>query len=162
MKTIAVLVFAISAFMFSCNQPSNKEVKDAKQNLTKAKDALQDAQTKQIQVAKAKEIQDWNRFQIESDSSIVALENDLKKLELRIENSANKNRQDLKAAYDSSKGRIEILRDNLHKRNVEFERNIEKFDKNFIEKNQSFKREFTHDMDEFGKSVRDLFKDNVK
>ena len=83
MKTIAVLVFAISAFMLSCNQPSNKEMKDAKQNLTKAKDALQDAQTKQIQVAKAKEIQDWNRFQIESDSSIVALENDLKKLESR-------------------------------------------------------------------------------
>jgi hypothetical protein len=30
------------------------------------------------------------------------------------------------------------------------------------EKWESFKKEFNHDMDELGKSIKDLFKDNVK
>ena len=39
---------------------------------------------------------------------------------------------------------------------------MQRFDSKVSEENQSFKREFKHDMDELGKSIKDIFKDNVK
>lgn len=162
MKPITVLVLAATSFMFSCNQPSNKEVKDAKENLTEAKTELKDTQADENEAAMAKETAEWNNFKNEADSSIASIETDLKRFEARIEKTGKKDKQKLKAEYDKSKSDMEALKEKLHKRYQEFENDIKNFDKNVSEKNQSFKREFKYDMDEFGKSFKDLFKDNVK
>lgn len=161
MKTITVLVLAATIFMLSCNQTSNKEVKDAKENLTKAKDELNDAQATEKEAVKAKEKAAWNSFKNNADSSIATMENDLKKLEIKIEEPGKKDTQKLKSDYENAKADIVAMKEILHKKNVEFENDLKNFDKNVSEKNESFKREFKHDLDEFGKSFNDLFKDNV-
>ena len=54
MKKITVLALAGITFMFSCNSSSSSEVKDAKENLSVAKDELKEAQ--------ANESEDWNHL----------------------------------------------------------------------------------------------------
>ena len=158
MKKVKVVVFALSVFMVSCNQSPNQKVKDAKENLTEAKDELKDALAKEIEAAKAKETAEWKSFKNNADSSIINMENDLKKLEARIDKAYSKDQKKLKSEYDKSKSNMEALKDKLNRRNTEFENDLKKVS----EKNQSFKREFKHDMDELGNSFKDLFKDNSK
>ena len=162
MKKVKVVVFALSVFMVSCNQSPNQKVKDAKENLTEAKDELKDAQAKEIEAAKAKETAEWKSFKNNADSSIIYMENDLKKLEARIDKAYSKDQKKLKSEYDKSKSNMEALKDKLNRRNTEFENDLKNFESKVSEKNQSFKREFKHDMDELGNSFKDLFKDNSK
>jgi hypothetical protein len=54
------------------------------------------------------------------------------------------------------------LKNKLQQRNAAFENEINQFDAGVTSKNQSFEREFKHDMNELGTAFKDLFKDNVK
>ena len=159
---VLVASIALAGVLFACNQSSNKKVEDATENLTEAESELRSAEIKEKEAAKAKEIVEWNNFKQEANASIVEMENDLKKLEIRVEKSAKNDKQKAKADYEKAKSEIETLKAKLRDKSVEFETDIKSFDGNVSEKNQSFKREFKHDMDEFGNSFRDLFKDNVK
>lgn len=162
MKKRIVLLLAIGACMFSCNFSSYKEAKKGKETEVVANDALGDRQSNQVETAKAKETAEWNHFKQQADSSLSKMESELKKLETKIEKASKNDKQKLKADYEKSKSKVETLKTKLHKRNLEFESDLKNFNNNISEKNQSFKREFMHDMDEFGKSFKDLFKENVK
>ncbi|MCH7411357.1 hypothetical protein MM239_18320 [Belliella sp. DSM 111904] len=161
MKNTIILSLAITILLSGCNQSSNKELKDAKENLTEAKRELKLAEQKEEETAKAKEMADWKAFKAEADSTISNMGNDLKKLEIKIETSAKKDEQKLKDDYVKAKSDIQTLKERMDLRNVEFENDIKNFDNKVSEKNQSFKREFKHDLDEFGKAFKDMFKDNV-
>ena len=90
MKNSIILTIALAVMLFSCNQSSTKEVKNAKENLTEAKSELKLAEEKEHEAAKAKEVAEWKAFKSETDSTITTLENDLKKMEVRME-KAGKN-----------------------------------------------------------------------
>lgn len=162
MKKLIVLSIVISASIFACNQTSTKEENDAKENASETKTALKDAEINEKEDQKAKETSEWNRFKNESDSTITSAENDLKKMEERLEKASKKNKQKLKMKYEKAKSDLSILREKLQKRNIEFENDLKKFDENVSQKNQSFKREFKHDIDALGNSIKDLFEDNVE
>ena len=162
MKKVTVLFFAITAALFSCNQYSNKEVKEAGENLTEAKTKLKEAIANENDAAKEKETAEWRNFRNEADSSITHMENDLKKIKVNIEKASKKSKLKLKADYAKANSDMAVLKEKLHQKNIEFENDIKSFDKTVSENNLSFKREFNHDMEEFGKSLKDLFKDNVK
>jgi ATPase subunit of ABC transporter with duplicated ATPase domains len=162
MKKLTVLSIVITAFIFACNRNSTKEVTEAKENLTEAKTELQDSKINEKEAAKAKETAEWKSFQNESDSTINSAENDLKKMEVKVEKASKKDKQKMKMKYEKAKSDLSILREKLQKRNIEFENDIKSFDEKVSQKNQSFKREFKHDMGELGNSIKDLFKDNVK
>jgi len=162
MKKIIVLVLATAAFMYGCNKSSSEELIKAKEDLKEAKSALDESKIKKSEAVNAKEKAEWNNFKIEADSTFVSIEQDLKKLKVTIEKADKKDKQKLKAAYDKSKNNVDVLKEKLHKRNLEFEKDIKNLDSIILVKNQSFKREFKHDMDEFGKSFKDLFRNNIK
>lgn len=162
MKNVIVLLIASSGLVFGCNSTSNKEVKEASENLSAAKNELNDAQANEKEAAKAKQVAEWTYFKSEADSSITTMQNDLEKMGARIEKASEKNKQKLKADYAKAESNVAALREKLRQQNVEFEKDMERFDDNVSEKNQSFKREFKHDMDELGKSLKDLFTNNVK
>jgi|ERR1043165_1424966 uncharacterized protein len=63
-----------------------------------------------------------------------------------------------KAVADAYNKRI----DALQKKNAELRTQLTDFKYNSESKWEEFKREFNHDMDELGKSLKDLGKDNVK
>lgn len=162
MKYSIILTIALAAMLFSCNQSPNNEVKNAKENLTEAKSELEQAQERENEAAKAKDMAEWKAFKNEADSSLAIIENDLKKMQVRIEKARSKDEKKLEADYNKAKTDLVVFKEKLHKRNLEFEEDIRHFDRKIAEKNQSFKREFKHDMNEFGAALNDLFKDNVK
>lgn len=162
MKKITLVVIAISTMLFSCQQTSKKNLNAAEENLTESKTKLQNAKVNENEALKLKEAEDWKYFKNEADTSIASMENDLKKMEVKIEKANQKEKQKLKAEYAKAKVDLAAMKEKLRVKNNEFEMDLNAFDNKVSEKNQSFKREFKHDMDEFGKSFKDLFKDNVK
>lgn len=160
MKKTTILIFAMTACLFSCNQSSNKDVKEAKENLTEAKNELKDAEANEA--AKVKEAADWKNFKNEADSSIASLEKGLNNMKVKIEKAGKKEKQKLNTEYDKAKNDMDVLKEKLRQRSVEFDNSLTSFNQDVSEKNQSFKREFNHDMDELGKSLKGLFKDDVK
>jgi len=162
MKRITLILVAVTAFMFGCNQTSKQEVKDADENLTTAKSELKVAVVNENEAAKAKAVAEWNYFKNESDSLISNMEIDLKRMEVRLEKAKKSEKVKLSADYEKAKSDIVKLKEKLVQKNVEFENEIQIYDDNVSEKNESFKNEFKHDMDELGKSLKDIFKDNVK
>jgi phosphoribosylformylglycinamidine (FGAM) synthase PurS component len=169
MKKVTVLAIAMTALMFSCNQSSDKEVKEAKEKLTEAKNDVKDAQAdvknaqaNEMEAARVKEVTDWKYFKSEADSSIASFENGLKDMKVKIEKAGKKDKQKLTTEFNKAKGDMDALKDKLQQRSVEFDNSMASFNQNVSERNQSFKREFNHDMYELGKSLKDLFKDNVK
>lgn len=70
---------------------------------------------------------------------------------MRLKNELNQNHEKLKTMWEK-----------LRERNTEFENGMLKFDDSIVSKNESFQREFNYNMDELGKAVKDLFKNNVK
>lgn len=160
MKKTTILIFAMTACMFSCNQSSNKDVKEAKENLTEAKNELKDAEANEA--AKVKEAAEWKNFKNEADSSIASLEKGLNNMKVKIEKAGKKEKQKLNTEYAKAKNDMDVLKEKLRQRSVEFDNSLTSFNQDVSEKNQSFKREFNHDMDELGKSLKGLFKDDVK
>ena len=162
MKNLSMIVVAITTMLFGCNQTPTKQLNEAEENLTEAKVELKDAKANEIEAEKAKEAEEWKYFKNEADTSIANMDKDLKDMEANLEKVGKKDKQKLKADYAKAKSDMVLLREKLRTRDLEFENEIITFDNTVIEKNQSFKREFNHDMDEFGKSIKDLFTDNVK
>jgi hypothetical protein len=162
MKNVIVVIIATCGLIIGCNQTSNKEVIEANEDLAEAKTELKDAQDNKDEAAKEKATAEWKYFKNEADSSIESMQKDLNKLTIKIEKAGKNEKRQLKADYTKAENNIVVLRGKLHQRNIAFESEMERFDNTVSEKNQSFQREFKHDMEELGKSMKDLFKDNVK
>jgi hypothetical protein len=162
MKNRIGLVVVLAISMFSCNQSPDKEVKDANEHLKQADQELEAAKVNKEKAAKAKTAAEWKAFKKESDSLIALAENDLVKLEAKLAKASEKNAKKLKADYTKAENDLSLLKDKLRERNKAFGNEVKKFDQKVTEKNESFKREFKHDMDELMQFLEDLFRDNVK
>jgi hypothetical protein len=162
MNKVKALVLAMAVFTFSCNSSSNKEVKEADKNLSEAKTELNEAETSEHKAAVEKETAEWKAFRNETDSSITKMEKDLDLIKAKAERAGSKDRKKLKSDYAGSKEKLVAMKEKLRQKNIDFEKDMKTFSEKVSVKNESFKREFKHDMNEFGKSFKDLFKDNVK
>ena len=83
-------------------------------------------------------------------------------LEVKLTKADNRAKFKLKTELDNARKKLQDLKEKLQKRNAEFDHNRNQFDTTVISKNQSFQREFKHDMNEAGTAFKDLFRDNVK
>ena len=80
-----------------------------------------------------------------------------------------KNKKDIQSLKEESRNKKEDARAkyndavaDLEKRNNRLQKKLDDYKDDSKESWQSFKREFNHDMDELGVSIKDLFKDNKK
>lgn len=162
MKNRIGLAVIMATALFSCHQASDKQVKDADKQLKEAKQGVKEARLVEDNAAKAKNTAEWNLFKKEADSSMVIIENELKKKESILAKTSKKGAQKLSADYENAKKKLAALKEELQQRNAAFKNDVKRFDNHVYEKNESFKREFKHDMNELDKSLKDLFKDNVK
>lgn len=148
MKTKKIILTAfgllIGALLPSCDQPQNK--------VESAKEEVRDAQ-KDLQKAENDYSIEVSNFKKEAEEKISA---NKKKIEELKEERATKKTAKEKEIYDERitelKRRNDVLQDRLH--NYKEEKRTEKW--------ESFKREFNHDMDELGTSIKDVFRDNKK
>lgn len=106
---------------------------------------------KELREAKIDSAEDFNRFKKQAEATI------------------NENKQKIKALKakksDASKEEKENYNKKviaLEEKNENLKRKIHGSSKTTTEKWSAFKREFNHDIDELGKAIRDIAKDNTK
>lgn len=146
--TVAASLFVAGAMFTACNSPEKKvdkaweKAEDAKEDLSDAKEDLAKARQDSVDdVAKYKVI--WAN-QISKNEDLIA------EYRLTIDKMKDKEAK-AKAKKDA---------DELERKNNEMKAKLEKSDKD--SNWDKFKREFEYDMDQLGKSIADLFKDNKK
>ncbi len=144
---ITIVTLALSTMLVagtlltSCKSPAQKE--EAAQ--AKVDEAQQDLNAAQVKVASQEE---WATFKIESELKIN--DNEIRIAELKVK--MKKPGKVFDALYQK---RI----DDLEKRNLDMRVRMETYEKSQSDW-ESFKTEFNHDMDELGKSLKDLTVDD--
>ncbi|OFY87404.1 MAG: hypothetical protein A3F72_04170 [Bacteroidetes bacterium RIFCSPLOWO2_12_FULL_35_15] len=131
----------IGTNLISANTISQKRIKNEKEILF----PLQDSKNKT-------QADEYKAYRAEQEKKIT--DNEKKIAELKAKK--DKVKKEKLAAYESKI-------DNLEKKNKEMKKKImANYKDEGKEKWESFKKEFNHDMDELGQSLKDLFKDNVQ
>lgn len=123
---------------------------------TKAEDV--DDASKEVQKAQEDLDQANKQYEKEVAAYRLSMETDLRNNKLRI---AKLKEEKLDATEDAIKLRNEQI-ETLQKRNDELESRINGYESDDEKNWKAFKKEFNHDMNELGKSFKDLGKDNVK
>ncbi|MGZ5219765.1 MAG: hypothetical protein ACXWV6_05875 [Chitinophagaceae bacterium] len=159
---IAGIMAASLISLNGCGDASQKHASDAKENIKEAGKDLKEAAKASNEEAKTKATADWQQFKNESDSTIAVMEKQIKELKEKIAKADKKRREKLTSDLNKAQDKLNEQKEKLRQKNIEFEADLLKFDESVIAKNESFKREFKHDMDELGTAMNDLFKDNVK
>ena len=133
--------FLITILLISCASPSEK-VENAKEGLVDANNKL-DTAIKNYQA-------DINAYKTETSSKIAANELAIKNFNSKIENE----KKELRASYLS---KIEVL----EKKNRDLKNKLDNYQDDGNDKWRTFKAEFGQEMDDLGKSIKDLAsKDN--
>ncbi|KGL64308.1 hypothetical protein [Polaribacter sp. Hel1_85] len=160
--SLTMMIIMAGVMLTSCGQGSKQDAKKVKGDIKELnKDLKKGAQdsSKEIQTAIKS---NWKQFKASSE---VAIENTEKQIEvLRIKIAkANKNEKErLTKALDKLEQKTKELKDKLAKRGKEFKENMIDFNQSAKAEEQEFEREFTHDMNELGTALKDLFKNNVQ
>ena len=154
MKKIVLVVAVISFFMVTNSttygqEPDKKSV-EARENLKDAKQDLIDAK-QELKEAQLDSISDYQQFKKESEERISKYEKSIAELRVKIAEEKKENKAD----------KEKLLAD-LNKKNMALKKELDKFNDQGKDKWNSFVREFNHDMDELGKSLKDLMTDDEK
>ena len=143
-KTIFILasLFMTVATMTSCKTEAEK-VDDSAEEVVEAQQDLDEA--------KADYEAQYNQFRLESDERITANEQLI--ADLKVYSKDKKN--EAKVEYDKMIADLEAKNEAMKVR-------VRDYQDVGSDKWESFKREFNHDMDELGASLKDIGKNNVK
>ena len=139
---IAITALVAGTSITSCDS-STKKVEDAAVKVDEASADLTDA--------KKEFNEEYIKFQLESEERMI--ENDRQIAELKANKAQLK--KEAKADYDKK------IKD-IEERNSALRIKMNEYKEEGNDKWESFKREFNHDMDELGKSLKDLTTNNTK
>ncbi|MGD0338263.1 MAG: hypothetical protein ABSB78_05690 [Bacteroidota bacterium] len=142
----SIFVFAVIGFMTGtlltgCGKTSEQKVENAKENVGDAKQELKDTRTEYLI--------EWQTFKFESKQTIEANEKRIDAFKEKMEEAGHK----AKAKY-----RKEVAV--LEQKNRDLKKKLEEYKDEGQSKWEEFKTNFNRDMDEIGKTMKDLFKDN--
>jgi hypothetical protein len=145
---LVVVLFGTATLFISC-KPATKEEQAAQDNLEEAKDNVEDADRDLVDAKRQANAEEWASFK--NDVNIVVEKNDAKidSLKLEIKKSG-------KAADGEYQKRIDALKEKNEKLKLKIKAYKNDADSNW----ESFKREFNHDTDELGKSLKDFTVNN--
>jgi len=161
--TVAAGIIAASLIsLIGCGDASQKHAANAKENMKEAGEDLKEAAITANEEAKTKATADWQQFKNESDSTIAVMEKQIQKGKEKIASKNKKEREKISADLKKAEEKLHAQKEKLKQKSIEFEAELKQFDESAAAKNESFKMEFKHDMDELGTALKDLFKDNVK
>lgn len=139
--TMVLASVLIGTTQISANNVSEEKIKNGKELLL----PLQDSKNKT-------QADEYKAYRAEQEKKITANEKQIADMRAKKDKVSKEKRAD----YESKIDKLEMKNKEMKKRIMENYKDEGK------EKWESFKKEFNHDMDELGKSLKDLFKDNVK
>lgn len=158
---LAVIVFMAGSTLISCGQASKQDAKSVKQD---AKELGKDLEKGAVDTSKEIKMtvnENWKKFENASQSAIQATDTQIKTLRTKMESAGKAEKEKLTTALNQLEQKNEALKDKLAERGKEFKDGVISFNETTITSEQKFEREFTHDMDEIGAALKDLFKNNV-
>lgn len=148
--TVAVATIVIGSLVTSC-KPNTQKEQEAQENLDSAEVALTEAKNDLDEAKRAATAEEWETFKNETNAKIE--ENNAKIAELKLK--AKKTGKEIDEAYQRNIDTFEQKNKNL-KIKIDSYKNDVNSDWN------SFKREFNHDVDELGQSLKDFTVNNKK
>ena len=143
---IAFVTFIAGLMITSC-QPSTQKVENAKEDLNAAKEQVVEARQDYNQAVKDSVIQ------FRKDSEVRISENE--RLIAAFKANLSKMEKATQVKYEKTIADLELL-------NIHMKQKLADYKDEEESKWQSFKREFNHDMDELGKSLKGLVVDDKK
>lgn len=151
-KSISTLAlaaaFIVALFATGCNSSAEKADK-AQDKVVDAKEDLAKAQAKAAE-AKMKAAEEWRVYKAESETKIGDNDRAIAELRTKMKASGKKMSAEYSRSIDELEAKSKALRNRIDTYNT---------DQSDWE---SFKREFNHDMDEFGQAFKDLTVNNKK
>jgi len=154
--------FVTASLLSGCGDASKAHVKDANENLKEASEDLKEAAKDANEEAKSNATADWQKFKNESDSTMAAIDQQVKELKDRIAKANSKEKARLTSELSKLEQKLDEQKEKLDQKNAEFEADMKSFNETVVTKHESFRREFKHDNDELSTAIKNLFKDNVK
>jgi chromosome segregation ATPase len=139
-KKLTMLLFTafVAGTVLTACQPNEKKLENDQEN---------------IRDAEQKFAEDWAKYKDEQDKKIRDNEDQIARIRERMKDNKD----------EKYRATVEQRTNELEEKNKAMRARIDTYDKEKQrEKWDDFKREFNHDMDELGNSLRDLGKDNVK
>ena len=144
----AAIAFVSTALFTGCASNADKE-EAAAENVTEAKEELRDVKNEAAADAEAiATAEEWQAFRAEAEAKIK--DNDTRIAELK---------QKMKKSGKTMDSIYEKKIENLEAKNRDLKLKLDNYEKTQTNW-ESFKTEFNHDMDEFGKAFKDLTVDN--
>lgn len=137
-----MLISIITGSMMSCNSPS-ENVKDAQEDVADANEELEKA--KEAYLADIEQYRKDNLERIEANNKLA------QDYAIKME----KEKKEVRAEYKEKMKELE-------QKNNDMKMKMNDYKAEGKEKWEVFKAEYNHDMDELGKSFKDLTTDNVK
>jgi predicted nucleic acid-binding Zn-ribbon protein len=141
MMTLAVTGLMVGLLSTGCEKTAEQQVQSNNEKVGDAKQELKDAQT-DLKV-------EWQKFKTASEEQITKNENRI---------TAFKEKMEASGAKSKTKYNKEIAK--LEQKNRELKQKLDDYKDEGQGKWETFKANFTRDMDDLGKTMKDLFKDN--
>jgi F0F1-type ATP synthase membrane subunit b/b' len=147
--TLAIATLVTGTIVIGCKK--NENVQEAQENVDSAKVAVEEAEEDLDEAKRAATAQEWQEFKDSTNVKIEKNKAEIAELKLKIKKAGN----DIDKTYQRNI-------DTLEQKNKNLKTKLDSY-KNDVDSDwQSFKREFNHDMDELGNSLKDLTVDNKK
>ncbi|HYG51734.1 MAG TPA: hypothetical protein VD905_12565 [Flavobacteriales bacterium] len=129
---------------YSC-QSSEDKIQDATEDVIEAQEKLDDARAD----AEERNYEEWNRFKMDYEDRMAEYDREIEEHRDQIRNLRDERKQE-------RFNEIERKRDELNERMERYESEED------YSRWESFKTEFNRDMNQLGRAIKDLFKDNEK
>ncbi|TRX31886.1 hypothetical protein FNW52_18005 [Flavobacterium sp. ZT3R18] len=146
--TLAIATFVIGSVLTSCKPNTDKE-QTAQESVDSAKVAVTAAEADLDQARRVATAEEWQAFKDETNTKIN--DNNAKIAELKLK--IKKTGKDIDKAYQKSI-------DTMEQKNKDLKVKIDSYKNDVNSDWKSFKREFNHDMDELGQSLKDFTVNN--
>jgi hypothetical protein len=159
--TLTIRIFMAGILITSCGKKSKQDAKNVKEDVKELNKDLKEGAIHTAEEIKIAVTEEWEKFKTASEKTIQNTEDKIKNLRERIAKANKNQREKLNRRLDSLEQKNINLKDKLVVRTNKFKENMVEFNENAKENQKKFEREFNHDMDELGKSLKDVFKDNV-
>jgi len=148
--TLAIATLVIGSIVVGCKKNTEKE-RVAQESVDSAKVAVNEAQKNLDEAKRAATAQEWQEFKDSTNAKIEENKAEIAELKLKIKKSG----KDIDKAYQRNIDTIEQKNNNLQVK-------LDSYKNDADSDWHSFKREFKHDMDELGHSLKDFTVDNKK
>jgi small-conductance mechanosensitive channel len=146
--TLAIATLAIGSIVMSCKSNTEKE-QAAQENVDSAKVAVEEAEEDLAEAKRAATAEEWQEFKDATNAKIE--ENNAKIAELKLK--VKKTGKDIDKAYQANI-------DTIEQKNKRLKIKLDTYKNDANSDWESFKREFNHDTDELGQSLKDFTVNN--